>query len=500
MNYKKPVWIDTDVSIGIEYPDKPGHYHDLDDALAMISCFNSQLMGVVGVSATFGNIDTDTSFRLAKEITEKFGDGHTRVIKGAEGPIKNGVLPPGGEAAADAMAYALRQRRMTIFSIGSATNIGCLVKKYPELIDQVDQLIAMAGSRQSPQDHFYAGPKQKKPFAALNFESDVEAWELIINSNLPVTFAPFELSKKVRITEEDIAYMEEDAGPSGRYLAPYMKAWCREWKQVWGADGFIPFDALATGYYLAPEFFKGKVMPVGIMQYPDDTQDFKEGVPPAFKPYLIVSDKEKEIEENRRVTFLYDVNKGFKPYLLDVLRGGFTMTTQVLAYSHVNVVVDDIERASEFYRRTLGFEMAYNSEGVPIDFRNYCDPAFARDAGFLNGEVNIDVRFIRQPQAGICLELMKYNYPVGAQKIEFHKTNDMGGPRHVALEVADIAAVFRHLKKQPDVRMINPSPDYHVPEDLQNTDISFFYWIDPYGVQWEMESGRPVGYGRDVGL
>jgi len=498
MNYKKPVWIDTDISIGVEYPDKPGHYHDLDDALAMIACFNSNLIEVKGVSSTFGNIDTDTSFRLAKELSKKFGPKGLKVVKGASGPIKDGKLP--SEAAADAIAEELKKGPMTIISIGSATNVGVFVKKYPHLVDQVDMLLAMAGAKRNPQDHFYAGPKQKKPFRSLNFESDVEAWRLILDSNLPITFVPFDISHTVWITPEDVASMKKGAGATGKYLAPYMKQWSELWIDLWGCIGFNPFDVLAPGYIISPEMFEGEVLPVGIMDYPDDTIEYKDGEPPVFKPYLILSDTEKQIEENRRATYLHRINKGFKPFLLELLKGDFFMGNQVVAYSHINVIVDDVEKASEFYQRALGFQMAYNCNGDPIDFKDYCDPAFARDAGFLDGKCNIDVRFIRHPQANICLEIMKYKYPEGEKGIHYHKTNDMGGPRHIALEVADIAAVFHHLKKQPEVKMINPSPDYDVPEDLQNTDISFFYWLDPYGIQWEMESGRPIGYGRDIAL
>ncbi|XPV75830.1 MAG: nucleoside hydrolase [Desulfovibrio sp.] len=499
MNYRKPVWIDTDISIGVEYPDRPGHVHDLDDALALIAAFNSNLIEVRGISTTFGNIDTDTAYKLAKKITKKFGPEGLQVVKGAKGPITKGQLPD--TAAADAMAKALKEDGpMTIISIGSATNVGILVKKYPHLIDQVDMLLAMAGSKRDPQDHFYAGPKQKKPFNSLNFESDVEAWEIILDSNLPITFLPFEASHKLWITLDDVEYMKKNAGPSGKYLAPYMEQWANLWMNEWGAPGFNPFDVLAPGYIIAPEMFEGVVLPVGIMQYPDDTIEYKDGEPPVFKPYLIVSDKEKSIRDNRRVTFIHDINEGFKPFLMDLLKGHFFMGTQVVAFSHINVIVDDVEKAIEFYERTLGFKMAYSMTGDPINFTDYCDPAFARDAGFLDGKVNIDVCFLRHPQANICLEIMKYKYPEGGKKIHFHKTNDMGGPRHIALEVDDISAVFKFLKKQPDVKMINPSPDYHVPEDLHNTDISFFYWIDPYGIQWEMESGRPIGFGRDIGL
>ena len=75
----------------------------------------------------------------------------------------------------------------------------------------------------------------------------------------------------------------------------------------------------------------------------------------------------------------------------------------------------------------------------------------------------------------------------------------MSGVGHIALEVTDAKSVFKFLKKQPDVKMINSSKKYGPPEKLDNFDISFFYWLDPYGVQWEMEQGRPVNYGIITG-
>jgi hypothetical protein len=32
----------------------------------------------------------------------------------------------------------------------------------------------------------------------------------------------------------------------------------------------------------------------------------------------------------------------------------------------------------------------------------------------------------------------------------------------------------------------------HIPEAMTPFPYKFFYWIDPWGVQWEMEQGRPV--------
>jgi catechol 2,3-dioxygenase-like lactoylglutathione lyase family enzyme len=169
----------------------------------------------------------------------------------------------------------------------------------------------------------------------------------------------------------------------------------------------------------------------------------------------------------------------------------------VVGISHLNVVVDDIEYATEFYGRTLGFVQAHNARGV-MDYKGLTRETFARDAGFLDGKVNVDIRFLKHPTAGLYLELMKYHDPVGSQEIVFRQTNDLGGIRHVALEVSNAENVFYYLKEQPDVRMINESPGYGPPEELTPVTIKFFYWLDPWGVQWEMEEGRPIGNLRGI--
>jgi purine nucleosidase len=93
---------------------------------------------------------------------------------------------------------------------------------------------------------------------------------------------------------------------------------------------------------------------------------------------------------------------------------------------------------------------------------------------------------------------MTYRFPVGSSEVVYRNTNDMGGIRHVAMEVSNAEKVFYYLKEQPDVKLINDSPDYGPPEELTPVTITFFYWLDPWGVQWEMEEGRPVGSVRGI--
>ena len=119
----------------------------------------------------------------------------------------------------------------------------------------------------------------------------------------------------------------------------------------------------------------------------------------------------------------------------------FNPRRDVQAISHINVVVNDIEVATEFYRTVLGFEQAANADG-PMDYRGVDLASFARDAGFDDGRVSLDVRFLKHPEVGVYLELFTYHHPKGDQTIHRRKTNDLGGIRHRELHAAERNILF----------------------------------------------------------
>jgi len=174
----------------------------------------------------------------------------------------------------------------------------------------------------------------------------------------------------------------------------------------------------------------------------------------------------------------------------------FTPRRDIQAISHVNIVVDDIDVATEFYGTVLGFEQAANADG-PMDY--HVDLAsFARNAGFNDDRISLDIRFLRHPEIGLYLELFTYHHPPGDQTIRRRKTNDLGGIRHVAVEVPDAVAAHAFIRFQQQAYgkrglRIDLLGQDHIPEELTPYPYKFFYWIDPWGVQWEMEQGRPVG-------
>lgn len=180
---------------------------------------------------------------------------------------------------------------------------------------------------------------------------------------------------------------------------------------------------------------------------------------------------------------------------------------QLKCLGHLNIVVDDIHSAADYYENLFG---AIKRKILP-HFKNI---GFAKSAGFLENpdQVDVTIMVMEIPNTGVFFELFEYHHPKGSQTIKRAKTNDLGGIRHVCFNVGNIDEAFQTLKNK-GVEMINQSPEYKPykidrietdgfnyfdPELEKNigekqrvcdmiSGIRYFYFVDKYGVQWEFE-------------
>lgn len=179
--------------------------------------------------------------------------------------------------------------------------------------------------------------------------------------------------------------------------------------------------------------------------------------------------------------------------------------------SHVNIAVDDIDEAMEFYAEILG---AIKKRS----FRKFKNIGFSRSAGFLVAPemVEVSISFMLIPGANLVLELMQYHFPVGSNKIQEKNVYDVEGVKHIAITVNQIDKAYEYVKSKAGVRLINSSDEYlpfkidevtSAEVELYNvsdqdyqlevekvcgivSNIRYFYFIDQYGVQWEFEQGE----------
>ncbi|MGP1991689.1 nucleoside hydrolase [Zobellia laminariae] len=302
---KKKVWIDTDLSVGMTRHKRNG-YCDVDDGYAVLQLMKADNIEICGISAVFGNTIIENSYPLSQEMSKEFAMDEIPVFRGA-GEALN-LREVKGNEAVEALAEALRKQPMIIMAIGPATNVGLLLLKYPELKNEIQEVVLVAG-RRTAQDYFKIGNKGSHA-QDLNFDLDNDAFRLMFEHGVPVTLCPFEISNKVWVKATDLdALAKGDKG--NQWLAEASRAWLQQWVDQ-GADGFNPFDVLASHYIISPEDIISEELNARLEIHPDDT--VKENDKQVFKSYLLC-DKEAGFP----VKYCYDVVPDYHKKLMDSL-------------------------------------------------------------------------------------------------------------------------------------------------------------------------------------
>lgn len=294
------IWLDIDPSIGI-------HEGEVDDGLAFIQAMHSPELNVRGVSLTFGNTGLKRTVPIAADLLLRFGPPGMTAHPGAASAGDFGRET----AAVTAMAEALREGPMTILALGPMTNVGTLLRLHPESAGRIEAIVMVAARR--PGQRFITGSLTSTPHRDFNFELDAEAMQEVLDSNVKLVFAPWEVSSKVWIRQADLDELA-GMGESGEYLSGACQSWIERWKSRLGVDGFNPFDTLAVGYVSHPQLFETSEVGVWIETGPDDRA--RPGQILKDKPYLLVDPTRTDA---RQAVYCHTPKAGFKVLLMQRL-------------------------------------------------------------------------------------------------------------------------------------------------------------------------------------
>lgn len=275
---KRPIWIDTDLAVGMKRYTRPG-FSDVDDGYAVLQLMKSDKVEIVGISAVFGNTRIDDAYRISKYMNEEFASSKIPVYKGAGEAINLSKIET--NEAVEALAVALRKQKMRIMAVGPATNVGLLLLLYPELSSQIEEVVLVAGRRKHT-DYFSIG-NQGNQAKDLNFDLDNDAFRVMFENKVPVTLCPFEISNLVWVKEQDLNSLAK-ADKGSQWLAENSRPWLAQWISQ-GADGFNPFDVLASHYMISPEDIISEPLNARLEIHIDDT--IKGNEKDTFKQYLI---------------------------------------------------------------------------------------------------------------------------------------------------------------------------------------------------------------------
>lgn len=297
---KIPVWIDTDPACGLRANN------DVDDCWALLVAINSLRFDIIGVSTVYGNVPIDEAHISAQALFEKLAVDGAKVpqlFKGAVGRLKGSEVKINN--AVHGLYSTLQKRKLTILALGPLTNIALLIQNYPAAGRNIKEIIAVAGNRPD-QRLFFIGQSKIVHFHDLNFKKDPAAFEMVLNSKIPLTLLPFEVAEKITLTAGDLEQMGS-AGITAGWLAEDSMKWLGFWDEQFKVQGFYPFDCLAVGYLLMPDLFECNRMKAQIK----------------WRKSIIANRSELQVQNGIKsggnVTYCHNISASFKESLLGLL-------------------------------------------------------------------------------------------------------------------------------------------------------------------------------------
>ncbi|WP_040210420.1 ribonucleoside hydrolase RihC [Clostridium polynesiense] len=251
MDIKRKLIIDTD----------PG----IDDAIAIAIALFSEKLDVKLITTVAGNVSvdlvTENALRLLtffdKKVPVAKGAGEPLIqkfldakdIHGATGmdgyefgePDRSNLLE---EHAVNAMRRVILESEtpVTIAAIGPLTNIALLLKMYPEVKSNIDEIVFMGGS---------ITRGNKTVMGEFNIATDPEAAKIVFDSGINLLMAGLDMGLKALVHPEDSEKIKILGKTGDMMYSLFQKYRGGSFK-----TGLKMYDSCAVAYLLCPEMYE----------------------------------------------------------------------------------------------------------------------------------------------------------------------------------------------------------------------------------------------------
>ena len=263
---KKKIIIDTD----------PGQ----DDAVALLLALASKELEILGVTCVAGNVPLSLTSENARKILELTRYTEIPVFAGADRPIKRtlvtaehvhgktGIDGPVLEKpkiklqSKEAIEFIIEtilsypKDEITLCTLGPLTNIGLAFQREPRIKTLIKEIIMMGGG-------FFEGGNIT-PAAEFNIYVDPEAAAEVLESGIPITMLPLDVTHKALTSRSRIESFRKIGNKAGIATAEMLDFFERFDVEKYGSEGGPLHDPNVIVYLLRPEFYEGKYVNVEI--------------------------------------------------------------------------------------------------------------------------------------------------------------------------------------------------------------------------------------------
>jgi purine nucleosidase len=234
----------------------PGH----DDAIALFLAAGHDAVDLQAVTAVAGNHTVENTARNARRLLTLLDRPDVPVAKGCAAPLtreltiadyvhgETGIdgpdLPPpevelDGRHAVDLLVDTVRESDgVTLVPVGPLTNVAMALKKAPDIVEGIDEIVLMGGA---------IAEGNVTPSAEFNIYVDPEAAEIVFDADVPTTMVGLDVTHEARVSGEYIRTLDDLDNRVAEVTAGLLDFASQYYEEVHGWSSYPIHDAVAVG-------------------------------------------------------------------------------------------------------------------------------------------------------------------------------------------------------------------------------------------------------------
>jgi purine nucleosidase len=253
----------------------------IDDMVAILLALAApEELEVLGIIAVAGNLPLAQTERNARRVCELAGRPDVPVYAGCVQPIlwplataehihgetsrdrlllPEPTMPLRAQHGVDFLIETLRGAEadaVTVCALGPLTNIAMALVKAPEVAGRIRELVVMGGAC------FELG--NVTPAAEFNIHVDPHAAAIVVDSGIPITMIPLDVTHQVLSTPPRIAALRALGNRCGSAVAALLDSFEINRRDKFGARSMALHDPSVIAYLLSPNLYEGREVNVAI--------------------------------------------------------------------------------------------------------------------------------------------------------------------------------------------------------------------------------------------
>jgi purine nucleosidase len=252
----------------------------LDDAVAILFALGAvDELEVLGIVTVAGNLPLFETERNARRICALAGRPELPIHAGCGRPLlrplatadrihndprleavlPEAAMPLQAQHGVDFLIETLRSAdagTITLCALGPLTNIAMALVKAPAIVGKVGELVVMGGAC------FELG--NVTPAAEFNIHVDPHAAAIVIDSGIPITIIPLDVTHRLVTTAPRLAALQALPNRCGKAVAELLAAFERNRRAKFGERAKVLHDPAVIGYVLRPDLYDGREVNVAI--------------------------------------------------------------------------------------------------------------------------------------------------------------------------------------------------------------------------------------------